>query len=72
MTVPGGQITQFEVTPCKQHLILAKKTGDPQLWHVMSNTLVGLFKGMTHTLIPDIALIWLLLEFNLLLGGKKK
>ena len=45
MTVPGGAITQFEVSPCKQHLILAKKTGDPQMWHVMSNTLVGTFKG---------------------------
>jgi hypothetical protein len=45
MTVPGGAITQFEVSPCKQYLILAKKTGDPQLWHIMSNTLVGTFKG---------------------------
>ncbi|KAG5678699.1 hypothetical protein PVAND_008347 [Polypedilum vanderplanki] len=45
MTVPGGAISQFEVSPCKQYLILAKKTGDPQLWHIMSNTLVGTFKG---------------------------
>lgn len=45
MTVPGGAITQFEVSPCKQYLVLAKKAGDPQLWHIMSNTLVGTFKG---------------------------
>ena len=45
ITVPGGAITQFEVSPCKQYLILAKKAGDPQMWHIMSNTLVGAFKG---------------------------
>lgn len=51
ITVPGGAITQFEVSPCKQYLILAKKTGDPQMWHIMSNTLVGTFKGECHILI---------------------
>jgi len=45
ITVPGGPITHFEVSPCKQYLIVARKTGDPQLWHIMSNTLVGTFKG---------------------------
>lgn len=45
MTVPGGAITHFEVSPCKQHLIIARKTGDPQLWHIMSNRIIGTFKG---------------------------
>lgn len=45
MTVPGGPITHFEVSPCKQYLIIARKTGDPQLWHIMSNRIIGTFKG---------------------------
>jgi hypothetical protein len=45
MTVPGGPITSFEVSPCKQLLIIARKTGDPQLWHIMSNRIIGTFKG---------------------------
>jgi hypothetical protein len=48
MTVPGGPITHFEVSPCKQHLIIARKTGDPQLWHIMSNRIIGTFKGKWH------------------------
>lgn len=46
MTVPGGPITHFEVSPCKQYLIIARKAGDPQLWHIMSNRIIGSFKGM--------------------------
>lgn len=45
MTVPGGPITNLEVSSCKQYLILAKKADNPQLWHIMSNTLIGSFKG---------------------------
>lgn len=45
MTVPGGRITHFEVSPCKQHLIIARKTGDPELWHIMGNRYIGSFKG---------------------------
>lgn len=52
MMVPGLPISLLEVSPCKQYLIIAKKTGDPQLWHIMSNTLVGTFKGKTNRLRP--------------------
>ncbi|XP_055622084.1 protein qui-1 isoform X3 [Toxorhynchites rutilus septentrionalis] len=46
MTVPGpGPVRCIEVSPSKQHLILAPKVGDPQLWHIMSNSLVHTFKG---------------------------
>uniref|UniRef100_A0A182J649 WD_REPEATS_REGION domain-containing protein n=1 Tax=Anopheles atroparvus TaxID=41427 RepID=A0A182J649_ANOAO len=46
MTVPGpGPVRCIEVSPSKQHLILSPKVGDPQLWHIMSNSLVHSFKG---------------------------
>ncbi|XP_055611687.1 protein qui-1 isoform X2 [Uranotaenia lowii] len=46
MTVPGpGPFRCIEVSPSKQHLILSPKIGDPQLWHIMSNSLVHTFKG---------------------------
>ncbi|EDS35482.1 conserved hypothetical protein [Culex quinquefasciatus] len=46
MTVPGpGPVRCIEVSPSKQHLILSPKVGDPQLWHIMSNSLVHTFKG---------------------------
>lgn len=46
MTVPGsGHIRCLEVSPSKQHLIISPKVGDPQLWHIMSNTLMHTFKG---------------------------
>jgi hypothetical protein len=45
MTVPGGRITHFEISPCKQLLIIARKTGDPELWHIMGNRYIGSFKG---------------------------
>lgn len=47
ITVPGpGPVRCIEVSPSKQHLILSPKVGDPQLWHIMSNSLVHTFKGM--------------------------
>lgn len=49
LLLPGGPITHFEVSPCKQHLIIARKVGDPQLWHIMSNRIIGTFKGRTTT-----------------------
>ncbi|XP_049297951.1 protein qui-1 isoform X1 [Anopheles funestus] len=46
ITVPGpGPVRCIEVSPSKQHLILSPKVGDPQLWHIMSNSLVHTFKG---------------------------
>ncbi|XP_058836478.1 protein qui-1 [Topomyia yanbarensis] len=46
MTVPGpGPFRCIEVSPSKQHLILSPKVGDPQLWHIMSNSLVHTFRG---------------------------
>ncbi|XP_055527282.1 protein qui-1 isoform X1 [Wyeomyia smithii] len=46
MTVPGpGPVRCIEVSPSKQHLILSPKVGDPQLWHIMSNSLVHTFRG---------------------------
>lgn len=47
MTVTGtGVISTLEVSPDKQHLVIAPKVGDPQLWHIMSNSLVHTFKGI--------------------------
>lgn len=46
MTVSGtGPIRDICVAPSKQHLILATKSGDVQLWHIMSNSLEHIFKG---------------------------
>ena len=46
MTVTGpGPIRFIEVAPSKQHLIIASNVGDPQLWHIMNNSLVHTFKG---------------------------
>ncbi|XP_059226569.1 protein qui-1 isoform X2 [Stomoxys calcitrans] len=48
MTVSGtGPIRDICVAPSKQHLILATKSGDVQLWHIMSNSLEHTFKGHT-------------------------
>lgn len=46
MTVSGtGPIRAIAVAPSKQHLIVTPTVGDPQLWHIMSNSLVHTFKG---------------------------
>ncbi|XP_037046627.1 uncharacterized protein LOC119081650 [Bradysia coprophila] len=46
MTISGpGPIRCIVVAPSKQHLVIAPKTGDAQLWHIMSNSLVHTFKG---------------------------
>uniref|UniRef100_A0A1L8DGI8 Putative wd40-repeat-containing subunit of the 18s rrna processing complex n=1 Tax=Nyssomyia neivai TaxID=330878 RepID=A0A1L8DGI8_9DIPT len=46
MTVSGtGQIRTIDLSPSKQHLIIGPKTGDVQLWHIMSNSLVHTFRG---------------------------
>ncbi|XP_020716255.1 NACHT domain- and WD repeat-containing protein 1 isoform X2 [Ceratitis capitata] len=48
MTVTGtGQVRDVCVSSSKQHLILATKSGDVQLWHIMSNSLEHIFKGHT-------------------------
>ncbi|XP_067632448.1 protein qui-1 isoform X2 [Eurosta solidaginis] len=48
MTVTGtGRVLDVCVSPTKQHLILATKSGDVQLWHIMSNSLEHVFKGHT-------------------------
>ncbi|CAG4977394.1 unnamed protein product [Colias eurytheme] len=35
----------LQLAPSRQHLVLAPSAGDPQLWHVMSNSRVHTFKG---------------------------
>lgn len=46
MTVSGtGVIRSIVMAPSKQHLVLAPQTGDAQLWHIMSNSIVHTFKG---------------------------
>lgn len=47
MTVTGtGPIREIAMAPSKQHLLIATKTGDVQLCHIMSNSLVHTFKGI--------------------------
>ncbi|GLG97135.1 F-box/WD repeat-containing protein 7 [Gryllus bimaculatus] len=41
---PAG-VKLIEPTPSGQHVVVVPQTGDPQLWHVMSNTLTHTFKG---------------------------
>ncbi|XP_068081226.1 protein qui-1 [Anabrus simplex] len=41
---PAG-VKLIEPTPSGQHVVIVPQTGDPQLWHVMSNTLTHTFKG---------------------------
>ncbi|RZF35450.1 hypothetical protein LSTR_LSTR014142 [Laodelphax striatellus] len=43
--VVNGGVNLIEPTPSAQHIVVVPHTGDPQLWHVMSNTLVTTFKG---------------------------
>lgn len=46
MTVSGtGVIRSIVMAPSKQHLVIAPQTGDAQLWHIMSNSIVHTFKG---------------------------
>ena len=33
-------------TPGGQHVVVVPTNGDPQLWHVMSNSLTHTFKGI--------------------------
>lgn len=68
MTVSGqGPVKSIDLSPCKQHLIISPKTGDPQLWHIMSNSLVHTFKGhsgpITSIVVPK--------EGNFLLTGSE-
>lgn len=47
MTVSGtGAINMICVAPSRQHLLIATKSGDVQLWHIMSNCLEHVFKGL--------------------------
>lgn len=41
---PAG-VKLIEPTPSGQHVVVIPQTGDPQLWHVMSNSLTHTFKG---------------------------
>ncbi|PNF24563.1 hypothetical protein B7P43_G05388 [Cryptotermes secundus] len=41
---PAG-VKLIEPTPSGQHVVVVPQTGDPQLWHVMSNSLTHTFKG---------------------------
>jgi hypothetical protein len=41
---PTG-VKLIEPTPSGQHVVVIPQTGDPQLWHVMSNSLTHTFKG---------------------------
>ncbi|KAJ2938260.1 hypothetical protein O0L34_g17601 [Tuta absoluta] len=42
---PGAGAKLLQLAPSGQHLVLAPSAGDPQLWHVMSNSKVHTFKG---------------------------
>lgn len=44
-STPGAGIRLLQLAPSGQHLVLAPSAGDPQLWHVMSNSKVHTFKG---------------------------
>ncbi|BES93370.1 WD domain, G-beta repeat [Nesidiocoris tenuis] len=41
---PSG-VRLIEPTPSAQHVVIVPPSGDPQIWHVMSNSLVHTFKG---------------------------
>jgi hypothetical protein len=41
---PAG-VKPIEPTPSGQHVVVIPQIGDPQLWHVMSNSLTYTFKG---------------------------
>ncbi|KAK9511752.1 hypothetical protein O3M35_000355 [Rhynocoris fuscipes] len=41
---PNG-VRLIEPTPSAQHIVIVPQTGDPQIWHVMSNSLIHTFKG---------------------------
>uniref|UniRef100_A0A1B6DYW3 Uncharacterized protein n=2 Tax=Clastoptera arizonana TaxID=38151 RepID=A0A1B6DYW3_9HEMI len=38
-------VNLIQPTPSAQHVVVVTQTGEPQLWHIMSNTLVHTFKG---------------------------
>ncbi|XP_060801152.1 protein qui-1 [Amyelois transitella] len=44
-STPGAGARLLQLAPSGQHLVLAPSSGDPQLWHVMSNSRVHTFKG---------------------------
>ncbi|XP_052750430.1 protein qui-1 [Galleria mellonella] len=44
-STPGAGAKLLQLAPSGQHLVLAPSAGDPQLWHVMSNSRVHTFKG---------------------------
>ncbi|CAF4897935.1 unnamed protein product [Pieris macdunnoughi] len=44
-STPGAGARLLQLAPSGQHLVLAPSAGDPQLWHVMSNSKVHTFKG---------------------------
>lgn len=41
----GVPVHKILPTPSAQHIVVLPLSGDPQLWHAMSNTLVHTFKG---------------------------
>ena len=41
----GVHVHKILPTPSAQHVVVLPTSGDPQLWHAMSNTLVNTFKG---------------------------
>ncbi|KAG7299949.1 hypothetical protein JYU34_016975 [Plutella xylostella] len=41
----GASARLLQLAPSGQHLVLAPSAGDPQLWHIMSNSKVHTFKG---------------------------
>lgn len=47
----AGGARLLALAPTGQHLLLAPEKGDPQLWHIMSNSLVHTFKGMSKSLV---------------------
>ncbi|CAH0392958.1 unnamed protein product [Bemisia tabaci] len=43
----NAKVLLIEPTPTAQHIVVVPQNGDPQLWHVMSNSLVHTFRGHT-------------------------
>ncbi|XP_012550806.2 protein qui-1 isoform X2 [Bombyx mori] len=48
---PGAGTRLLQLAPSGQHLVLAPSAGDPQLWHIMSNSKVHTFKGHSGSIL---------------------
>lgn len=49
-------------TPGGQHVVVVSTNGDPQLWHVMSNSLTHTFKGNVFIILLNIKTVNLVIK----------